>query len=199
MRRDRAGRALRGFTAAGVATFAALFGHVAGGGTAPGWLGVLVPLVLSLPITVLLAGRRLSLLRLTLSVGASQLLFHLLFVLGSPRQLVGSGPGHHHGAVSLVFADGAPVALGGDVAMSAGHLLGALVTIAALHRGERALAAILDLTRRALDRVRPGLAAPAPARAPRAVPAHVAPPARLPLGVLVAAIPHRGPPFAVAF
>ena len=48
-----------------------------------GLLGVVVPLALSLFVSVLLAGRRLSVIRLGVSVIASQTLFHSLFVLGT--------------------------------------------------------------------------------------------------------------------
>jgi hypothetical protein len=64
-------------------TFVALVSHVIAGGTLPGTLGIVVPLVFSILACVLLAGRQLSLLRLSLSVAISQLLFHTLFVLGA--------------------------------------------------------------------------------------------------------------------
>ncbi len=49
----------------------------------PGAVGILVPWVFSFMISVLLAGRSLSLIRLGISVAASQFLFHVLFVLGT--------------------------------------------------------------------------------------------------------------------
>lgn len=77
-------RALRGSAAAVFATFVALASHMIGGGALPSAMGVVVPLVLSMLVCVLLAGRRLSLLRLSLSVLASQSLFHLLFSVFTP-------------------------------------------------------------------------------------------------------------------
>jgi len=78
-------RALRGTLAAAFATFVALTSHILGGGSFPTAMGVIVPLALSILVCVLLSGRRLSLPRLTFSVGISQTLFHLLFSLFTPH------------------------------------------------------------------------------------------------------------------
>ena len=92
-------RALRGTLAAVFATFVALTSHILGGGSFPTAMGVIVPLALSTLVCVLLAGHRLSLPRLTVSVGISQTLFHLLFSLftphasGSPTASAQSGGG----------------------------------------------------------------------------------------------------------
>jgi len=150
MERTRAVRAARGAAAATLATFVALLSHVAGGGAMPGWLGVVVPWTFSLLVCVPLAGRRLSVVRLSIGVVLSQALFHVLFVLGagSSTGLVGVG---HHGMMVLpdgaggASAGGATAAaaveamLWGDAAMWAAHLTAAALTIAALHRGESAL------------------------------------------------------------
>ena len=56
-------RSLRGIAAAVFATFVALASHMIGGGALPSAMGVVVPLVLSMLVCVLLAGRRLSLLQ----------------------------------------------------------------------------------------------------------------------------------------
>lgn len=78
-------RALRGTLAAAFATFVALTSHILGGGSFPTAMGVIVPLALSILVCVLLSGRHLSLPRLTVSVGISQTLFHLLFSLFTPH------------------------------------------------------------------------------------------------------------------
>jgi len=131
---------VRGFASSTLATFVALSGHVSGGGQMPGPLGIVVPWILSLMLCTLLAGRRLSPVRLTLSVGVSQVLFHTLFVLGTVTPSGGSLPEHVHGA-PLVLPSGVGVALPDPVAahgpMWIGHLCAALITIAALHWGER--------------------------------------------------------------
>lgn len=136
---------LRGFVSASLATFAALAGHVTGGGQMPGPLGILVPWIFSLMVCVLLAGRKLSVIRLSVSVAISQLLFHLLFVLGTIEPSVQMS-GHVHGA-AMVLPGGAGMAetvvAGG--AMWAGHLMAAIVTVAVVHRGERLLLALRAL------------------------------------------------------
>ncbi|MCU4298632.1 hypothetical protein D3I60_16390 [Brevibacterium permense] len=83
--RARHRRALRGTLAAAFATFVALTSHILGGGSFPTAMGIIVPLALSTLVCVLLAGRRLSLPRLTVSVGISQTLFHLLFSIFTPH------------------------------------------------------------------------------------------------------------------
>src|SRR5690606_16871403 len=83
MRTARMTRVARGSAAATLATFVALLSHVAAGGAMPGWLGVAAPWMFSILVCVPLAGRRLSVLRVTAAVVVSQALFHVLFVLGS--------------------------------------------------------------------------------------------------------------------
>lgn len=89
--RGRHRRALRGTLAAAAATFVALTSHILGGGAFPTAMGIIVPLALSTLVCVLVSGRRLSLPRLTISVGISQTLFHLLFSLFTP--VASGGPG----------------------------------------------------------------------------------------------------------
>jgi hypothetical protein len=84
-------RFARGSAAALVATFVALFSHMAGGGPTPPFLGVAVPLFFSLVICTILAGLRSSLLRLTVSVGLSQLCFHWVFSAAAVAQAVSGG------------------------------------------------------------------------------------------------------------
>ncbi|QCR42142.1 hypothetical protein C1N74_16305 (plasmid) [Microbacterium sp. SGAir0570] len=139
---------MRGLLASSFATFIALMSHVAAGGTVPGVLGVVVPWVLSLFVCVLLAGRALSLARLTLAVMLSQSLFHVLFVLGSFSPSGSSSVGGHHShAHSMVMTGGGAMtsALHGDVSMWLAHGVAAAVTVAALYRGERAARSMLEL------------------------------------------------------
>lgn len=103
VRPSRAPRLVRGASSASVATFVALLSHVAGGGQAPGLLGIAVPWILSLMVCTLLAGRTLSLLRLSFAVAGSQLLFHALFVLGTVSaraSAVTGGHLHDHAAMA---------------------------------------------------------------------------------------------------
>jgi hypothetical protein len=76
-------RTLRGVVAAALSTFVAPLAHIAAGGSMSGVLGIVVPLVFSTLVCVLLAGRRLSILRLSLSVAVSQVMFRTLFVPAS--------------------------------------------------------------------------------------------------------------------
>lgn len=145
MRHTRATRVARGAAAATVATFVALLSHVAGGAAMPGWLGVLAPWVLSLFVCVLLAGRSLSLPRLSIAVAISQFLFHTLFILGTGGTALAGG-GHVHGQLTFVAdASGTATAIVADPAMWLWHGIAAVTTIAALHRGEQSLRHLLDL------------------------------------------------------
>lgn len=140
MRTLRAGRVLRGTLAAGVATFIALMSHVAGGGEVPGWLGIVGPLLLSIAICTVLAGRKLSLTRLALAVGISQLLFHTLFVLGAASGTIVMS-GHHHGAMQVI--DTTVTLVSADSAMWVSHAIAAVITTAALFRGEQSVVRLL--------------------------------------------------------
>ncbi len=140
MPRSRRVAVVRGLAASSLAIFVALAGHVFSGGEAPGVLGVVVPWLLALMLCTLLAGRRLSLVRLSVSVALSQLLFHLLFVLGSITPATQLG--HVHGLPTTLPLTGAIVA---DPQMWFGHAIAALITVVALHRGERMLLTLRDL------------------------------------------------------
>lgn len=111
----------------------------------PGVLGIVVPWLFSFMICVLLAGRSLSLIRLTFSVAVSQFLFHTLFVLGTVTPS-GVSPAHVHGAPLVIPATpGLPEAVTADASMWLGHALAALLTVSALYRGERLIVAVRNL------------------------------------------------------
>lgn len=196
MRHGRGSRVARGAVAASVATFVALVSHVSAGGAIPGVVGVVVPLVLSFVVCTALAGRAPSIRRSVLAVAASQGLFHTLFVLGS----YDLGVGHVHGAAVSITVDAASApAMTMDAAMAGAHLVAAAVTAAALHRGERAFAALRSLAVRCVAWMRARLRAvgfsPVPLRRLRAaVLAEVRP-----ISVLVVrARARRGPPVAAS-
>lgn len=146
-------RALRGGLAASSATFVALTSHLAGGGEMPRLLGIVIPLALSLPICIAWSGRHLSLFGLSASVGASQLFFHLLFMLGTPAHpaQLSSGAGPHPGHEGVVVPTAAHAAgqstemAHTDVAMWVWHAVAAVVTIVVLYRGELMLLRLRDL------------------------------------------------------
>jgi hypothetical protein len=188
---------LRGFVGASFATFVALASHVWVGGGMPGMLGIAVPWLLSSTVCTLiahvLAGRRHSLARLSLSVLASQLLFHALFVLGSITPAGGLSP-HVHGALPLSFS-GEVVLVPQDAGMWSAHAIAAVLTVIALHRGElivRALLTVASDLAAWLRRIVPAgvlVALDAPAQRRWAVTA-----APVPRGPLRAQIHRRGPP-----
>lgn len=160
MTESRKPAVVRGFAASSVAIFVALAGHVTGGGEMPGILGLVVPWLLSLMICVLLAGRTLSLTRLSVSVALSQVLFHVLFVLGTITPSATSAP-HVHGApVVLPPSTGLSAGVVADGSMWLGHAVAALLTVLALHRGERLALTLRRLAAQAVRWVRQRIDAP---------------------------------------
>lgn len=204
MRTSRAPRVARGAVAATISTFVALAWHVAAGGAMPGALGVAVPWVLSLAVCTLLAGRHLSLTRLTLAVGASQALFHTLFVLGavSPASAsVTNGAHAAHGA-AMTFTTTATASAHShvDLAMLLGHVIAAMITTAVLYRGEALVRALLEIAQgaRTRMRVRLGLETLLPVSPARTMPNDTHHRTPLLLGTVVTPPPRRGPPLSFA-
>jgi len=203
-------RVLRGWLTAGISVFVAALSHVAGGGAIPGQLGVVLALTFAGVSCVLLAGKTLSRVRLTVSVGLSQVAFHLLFGLGANpagATVIDTGAGHHHGAPVLELAGGAAAAtlpMLADPAMWLAHAVAAAVTIVVLRHGESAFWMLVELARTALvavalPRLVPGESAPvAPARVPSTLADRLG---LRDLAVIVTCRPHRGPPcrFALSF
>lgn len=193
----------RGALAAVVSTFVALLSHVAGGGTVPAVAGIAVPLVLSVAVCTLLARLRFSTLGLVLSVGASQLLFHVLFVLGASSGVaLGGSDAHSHGMADSVVLLGTASPLhphGDGVTMWIAHGVAATLTVIALCRGEKALAHLRTVGRIAITRllgairVRP-IAAPATV----SIVGTVSAVARRVQLIHLDALPRRGPPLRAA-
>lgn len=197
----RAARLVRGWAGAFAATAVAAASHVLGGGAAPEPALVLFSLALSGMVSCLLAGRALSLLRLSAAVAFSQGLFHLLFSFGSAPATVGTGvhAGHaHHGAASLAET-GSAVAAASAAAPAAGllmwlsHALAAAATVWIVACGEKSLLRLVE----ALG-LRPGALLPLfrPAHLPRpAAPVLAFRPQGLRnLGIPLLTLRHRGPP-----
>jgi len=154
---SRWGRLARGSSATLAAVTVAAFSHVAGGGSSPGVLGVVLAIGLSLPLGVALAGRGPSLVRLSIVVAVSQAAFHLLFSLGGggAARIALAGGGHHAHEALVLAADtstssGTMPAMHHGGAMWIAHAAAALVTVVGLWRGERAVRAALGLADRAL-------------------------------------------------
>ena len=140
-------RFVRGWAAAVAATFIAAFSHVLSGGPAPETSVLALSLALSGLVCTALAGRVLSLWRLSAAVVLSQSLFHGLFSLGSASSAAGAAvpaAGHAgHAAHTVAAASGSGLPGTGTMVMDqasplmwAGHALAALATIAVLRHGE---------------------------------------------------------------
>jgi hypothetical protein len=156
---SRATRVVRGLSAAAIALFVAALSHVAAGGGAPGQAGTALAAAFAAIVCIALAGRRLSVTRLTIAVVTSQFVFHLLFGVGS-----GSGSGlsvttsqHHGRTVSTLVPDAlaaAPVAPTGHLHdspwMWLAHGVAAVITVALLARGENVARRLLAIARHRL-------------------------------------------------
>lgn len=198
-RLSRAARAWRGVGGALAATLLAAASHGLAGG-ALSWLAIAATAILALPVCTALAGRIGSLWRLALAVSASQFLYHWLFSWigasggGRPGAEAVSPHAAHLGAqLAPAGAAGLGPAATADTAMWAGHAVAALLTIALLHRGERAFLALVRLVRKALPLRRPS-ALVVPSRLPSLV--SWAPIASARSRLLSTVISHRGPPAA---
>lgn len=161
MQQSRRVKAVRGSITATFAVAVALLFHVLAGGALPGPAGILIPLALALPVCVAVSVSRLSLLRLSVSVSVSQALFHTLFVFGTVPFAEHSG--HQHGAVSFegaqlpasaahVHGGHLPGAQFDTTTMVLAHVIAAAITVLALHRGERAIRAVLGAAKRVILR-----------------------------------------------
>jgi hypothetical protein len=128
----RGARVLRGLAAGAVATAAAATSHSLSGGTL-NLDGLAVAATFAAIVSIALAGRSLSLVRLSTSVLVSQLAFHLAFSdIGTGDTVVRMG---HHAMVVGTDVGAEPRM---DVAMWVGHAIAALVTVVLLRHGETA-------------------------------------------------------------
>jgi hypothetical protein len=195
-------RFARGWIAAIVSLFIATCSHALAGGALPATAVLALCLAFSGAVCVLLAGKTLSLARLSIAVALSQLLFHGLFSLladaplGTPAL---AGVGMHHGGGSMVLQLGSATSTvpqmraDADPRMWVGHAIGAVITIAALSFGERAFWGLVRLTRlcisRILDSVLPveTLVTALPRQADRAIVA-------IARSLMFSIHRHRGPP-----
>ncbi|WP_111720482.1 hypothetical protein [Homoserinimonas sp. OAct 916] len=138
-------RFVRGWLTAILAVFVAALFHLAAGGAAPGWLGVSIALGFSGMLSVILAGKTVSLARITIAVAFAQLLLHIMFSLDAAAGGMTVTGNAHHGPVSITFAESAGAATAHahfDGWMIVSHAAAALITIAAVYRGERSFWAL---------------------------------------------------------
>lgn len=191
-RAGRARRAVRGVSAAALATFVATLSHSVAAGDLPATLNVVLALSLASPLCIALVGRTASWWRLTAAIATSQLLFHSLLALDLRGGI--SAPAHHGGAAALaeVAASGHAHGLTGTESpwMWAAHAFAAAVTVLALGSGERALRAVAGLLSDTFRALMP-VSAPRPLATPRVRPE----PPLLTVGMTVlSGMRHRNPP-----
>ena len=200
---SRWARVVRGLLTAGISVFVAALSHVAGGGSDPGSLGVILALAFGGVLSIGLAGKSLSLLRLGISVAVSQFAFHLLFTLGagtSAAAVMDAGSAHVHGAMIMpiaVDASAAVMPMHNDPSMWAAHAAAAVITIVLLRQGESALWGLMELARATwaavvVSRFVSTISVPVDAMRMRSAVSDR--PAKPRLESILAARPRRGPP-----
>ena len=140
----------------------------------PTLMGIAVPLALSALVCVLLAGRKLSLPRLSVSVGISQTLFHSLFSVFTPthtmtgpmtaldRQAMqhagmGHDPGSAMASMSSMGGSGAMMHSHASPQMMLMHVIAGIVTIAVIYWAEALPARLSEFARRVIDAIVPVL------------------------------------------
>lgn len=202
---SRWSRFCRGWVAAGFATFVAAISHTFAGGGTPGLLAIVVSLAFAGIICIGLTGAAASTWRTSVSVVASQLVFHGLFALTGASGRTGTtlveqdaaGPHHHALALSVVSsATVAPHAVHAYLgsAMLVAHALAAIVSIVALRHGEGALRGLLATARLAVRILIARVAGAIAPTSPRQT-LHTAPVATASVrDVLISPMRHRGPP-----
>jgi hypothetical protein len=185
----RAARTLRGVAAGTIATLIAAASHGLADGMLPGIAGLSLALAFSAIVGIVFAGRRLRLVQLTASVVLSQLAFHVLFSsMSAGGSVIASG--HHVTALVSAPMEHA------SAPMWFAHAIAAVITIAAIRRGELALGAIVDTARMLLAALTP-VTSPTPLRFNRG-PRVAVPGSRVPRRTpdFLVALGHRGPPVA---
>jgi hypothetical protein len=135
-------RVLRGLIAGFVATLVAATSHTLAGDRAPSGVGLTLAVLFSVLVSIALAGRGLSVVRLAASVLLSQLAFHVLFsTIGGAGEVITTG---HH---SQTVTSGAEAVVHVSHDMWLAHGIAAVVTILALRFGERAFYGLRDTAR----------------------------------------------------
>lgn len=146
-------RFVRGWVTALLSVFVAAFSHVVGGGSIPGQLGVTLAIVAAGLVSIALAGKSLSRVRLGISVALSQFAFHSLFSLGTgtpPMLITPTGSAHQHGAMVMDVASaasGSSLSIVDNSSMWIAHAAAALITIVLLRQGEAAFWGLVNLAK----------------------------------------------------
>ena len=199
----RAQRLARGWIVGLVATSVAAVSHSLAGGYQPGALSFGTALVFAGLLGTAVIGRRPSLPRLSIAVGASQLAFHLLFSLlgGATAGSSGADTGSGMPGMSDMGAPALPAPLVtsahdhvADPGMWIAHALAAVLTVLFLRRAELAVWTMLTrLGRVVATRLTVALVPVASRGVPR-IPAWPSVERRPAERLLVASALRRGPP-----
>jgi len=132
-------------------TFVSLLSHVLAGGAVPGVLNIALPLSLSLLVCTGLSGRHFTLLRLAIMVAISQMLFHLMFSMGSDHaSMAQPRPGDFgaHGMnmiLELPRDSALPMPGHGDASMIIAHVIAGIATVLFVHRGDELMTSLAGL------------------------------------------------------
>lgn len=196
---SRAVRTARGAAGASIATLLAAASHAVAGGSVT-LLALAATIVLALPICVALAGRVASVWRLSLGVAVSQLIYHWSFaglgVTASPGGTISAIAPHSQHDAAWSFVPAVAAAGAADWLMWIAHAAAAIVTIALLAFGERAIIGLLSLVQGFLPvLLQPRVSLPRVTRQP-AIFCNVT--HNLACRFLSSVVSHRGPPRASA-
>ncbi|MGP3535283.1 hypothetical protein ACTU3I_10860 [Microbacterium sp. RD1] len=186
----RSTRAVRGAAFAAVATVTAATAHTLAGGGAPSPLFCAVLACLLLPVTTILAGRRIALWRTALTIGVAQAIFHTVFAVTGDLGTWQATGGHVHSAPAWIPHAAALLPTAG-APMIAAHAVAAVLTIAVVARGERVVRAVAAWLPRVLGRI--GGTPDVPESGPAGV-AVLRTPAIRRLRPLTGTVARRGPP-----
>lgn len=193
-------RLIRGWVTALLTTLLAAAGHTAAHSiTHPGHTEAMSPVMLGLafiiagPICVAFAGRGFSARRTLTSVGASQIVFHLLY------SITGSATGHvhavHGGTTVMPDCHLLGITITGetlaDTTMVGGHLVATVISVAMILHGEHLLYALAHRILWPSSRII--LGAPVPVSAPATTPSFFTQFIPRPTDILVP-VTRRGPP-----
>lgn len=198
---NRLERVGRGLAASSLAVVFAAISHVLAGASAPHFLVLVVTIALALPLSVALAGKRLSLTRLFALVVASQAVFHVSFSFLPSNAASGAhassvGVTAHAGHAPRLFTFGgetAPAAGESALLMTGFHVAAAVFTVILLRMGERSVVVLVTFVASALAALREAFS-PLPRpnqRAPHALSFWAGRPVS---AVVVSGTPRRGPP-----
>jgi hypothetical protein len=194
-------RVARGTLTACFAVFVSALFHAVAGGGAPSVLAVILCLAFCVPACIVLAGKRLSVWRMAVSVSLSQFVFHALFSLtpfGTHFATVGGTAHVHDGSQLIATAGGASAQVAtmqSDAWMWVAHASAALLTIVALRYGEGSFWALLRTASVRIVAFADAIVlVPAPTITADARPIDVRPLELPELFVTIGRMRHRGPP-----